>query len=134
MTCAAVAARLADAARDLYFVSETEAPFEPFSVPPAADLRSNLDAVRKAFPPFGDAPVKIEPPDDFFRNVAFPKPWHDDLQAADVEKFAALLTAIQSEMKEAAVVRVGATAIDVYIVGRTPDGGFAGLKTLVVET
>ena len=57
----------------------------------------------------------------------------DEEETALVQRFQELVKAIKSHLKDVKVFRIGETHIDVYIVGQT-EGGYAGLKTRVVET
>jgi hypothetical protein len=80
-----------------------------------------------------DAPVEAVELDYFFRNVAQEKEWHDDVQKANVPKFQILISTLKN-LSDIKVYRVGTIDIDVYIVGKAPDGNLVGLATKVVET
>jgi Nuclease A inhibitor-like protein len=55
------------------------------------------------------------------------------LSVAVVQRFKQLVQTIKETLKDVKVFLVGKAEKDAYIVGRT-DGGWAGLKTKVVET
>jgi hypothetical protein len=48
-------------------------------------------------------------------------------------RFQELVETLKTTLDDVKVFRVGETRIDVYVVGKSK-GGYAGLKTLVVET
>jgi hypothetical protein len=126
-------ARLDQAAQGLLFPSETDAPLIPFFWPDAApgDLTPERLAELAKTPP--DQPIKSVKLDTFFRPVTKAEEWHNDEEKAEVEKFKTLVKTIKDTLAEVKVFRVGETKMDVYIVGKV-EGGYAGLKTQVVET
>ncbi|BCM90581.1 hypothetical protein IAD21_02435 [Abditibacteriota bacterium] len=127
---------LQKATEGLLFQSETDAPLVPFFWPEAdaATLSplstSRVLALSDSKP---DAPIKTTTLATFFRNATREESWHNKEEKAEVEKFRALVATIKSTLKKPQVFRVGEVTIDVYIVGIV-EGGYAGLKTQVVET
>jgi hypothetical protein len=113
---------LAKASKGLQFTSETEAGFEPFlweGDKLTKDRLLELAGAEKG------AAVEEDTLDRFFRAVP----------EEDKAKFDRLAKAINEQLSGAKVYRVGdEPEKDVYIVGKTPDGKLAGLKTTVVET
>jgi histidine triad (HIT) family protein len=112
------------ASKGLVFTSETDAPLEPFTWPAAQDKLTNetllkLTGARKG------TPVETETLDSFFRVVP----------SEDKAKFQALTQVLQEKLSGVKVYKLGDEAEkQVYIVGKTQDGQWAGLKTTVVET
>ena len=121
------------AAEGLWFPSETDAPFTPFFWPRAGDEQLSAEVFRQLAGAPQDAPIETVELDHFFRNVAEAQEWHDVIQAAQVEKGGRLVRTIKATLENVQVLRVGEISIDVYIVGQV-EGGYAGLRTLVVET
>jgi hypothetical protein len=78
-------------------------------------------------------PIKTVKLDTFFRAATQQEEWHNDEEKAQVEKFKDLVKVIKDNLKDVRVFRLGDTAMDVYVVGKV-EGGWAGLKTKVVET
>ena len=118
-----VLAALQEAVKGLLYVSETEAELEPFVWDEAGDLtHDRLVALAGA----AKGTVAEEAPlGTFFRTIS----------AEDRPKFAKLTNLLQKELIGAKVYKVGADAEKLmYVVGRTRDGTWAGLKTTVVET
>ena len=113
---------LQKASKGLQYTSETEAGFEPFLW--EADKLTKDRLLELAGAEEGTA-VEEDTLDRFFRAVP----------AEDRAKFDRLAKALQDQLSGIKVYRVGDEAEkEVYIVGRTKDGEWAGLKTEVVET
>jgi hypothetical protein len=114
---------LQKAAKGLLFVSETEAKLEPF-LWEDGDKLTDERLLKLAGEEEGTA-VEQESLDDFFHAVP----------PEDKEKFQKLAKVLQEQLSGVKVYKVGDEAEkQVYIVGKTTDGKWAGLKTTVVET
>lgn len=116
------AAALAAAAKGLRYTSETDAPLEPFAwdAGPLTD-----DVLRKQAGAGKGEPVEADSLDNFFRAVP----------PEDKPKFNKLAQVLRAQLTDVKVYRVGGEAEKTaYIVGKTPAGKWAGLKTTVVET
>ncbi|MEA5621184.1 nuclease A inhibitor family protein [Cronbergia sp. UHCC 0137] len=81
-----------------------------------------------------ESPIEEVELEYFFRNCAFEKEWHDEIQKEEVKKFQFLLASLNDNLKEIKVYRVGTISIDVYIIGKTVNGDLAGVSTTVIET
>jgi hypothetical protein len=114
---------LRKASQGLQFVSETEADFEPFVWKEGSQLTyERLLTLSGAEP---GTPVEEITLDDFFRAVP----------SEDKARFQKLTKALQEQLSAIKVYKLGEEAEkDVYIVGKSKDGRWAGLKTSVVET
>ncbi len=119
----AVVKELTTASKGLLFPSETDAPFEAFAWPGAASP-PNETAVRANCGAATDAPVEQLTLAELTRTI--PSENRDD--------YAPLFAVLRNKLKGVTVFKVGAVNIDVYIVGRTADGQYVGVKTQVVET
>jgi Nuclease A inhibitor-like protein len=60
--------------------------------------------------------------------------WHDESKAKEVRQYQGLVKLLQESLEGVLVYRLGTVEIDIYIVGKTPDGNWAGLSTKAVET
>jgi len=114
---------LQKASKGLQFISETEAPLEPFLWEDGGKLtKKRLLDLASAEP--GTA-IEEETLEDFFYAVP----------PEDKPKFEQLAKAINETLSGVKVYEIGDEAEkDVYIVGKTSAGQWAGLKTKVVET
>ncbi len=131
MTTVEIIDLLKQATIDLLWSSESDYPFEIVTwaqgveMTPTA-LFGNLD----------DPNLVIESITltDFFEPVLMVEDWYEAAELALVDRYTNLLHAIESNLAEVQVFRVGEIEIAIYIVGKTPDGDIVGLKTYVVET
>ncbi len=114
---------LKKASKGLVFVSETDAPLEPFAWEGGGKLtKGRLLELAGAE---GGTAVEQTTPERFFEAVP----------SEDKEKFDQLTRVLKDQLSGVKVYKVGDEAEkQVYIVGRTSDGKWAGLKTTVVET
>jgi hypothetical protein len=119
----AVLDALKQASQGLLFPSETDAPLEPVAWEGSAKLTKNK-VLELAGAEAGTA-VEQTTLDDLLRTVP----------QEDKPKFDALRQALEGQLSGVKVYKVGDEAErQVYVVGKAPDGRWAGLKTTVVET
>jgi hypothetical protein len=118
-----VLAALQQASKGLQFTSESDAPLEPFIWGNGRTL-TKKQLLEQAGAEDGTA-VEEETLDDFFRAVP----------PEDKAKFDKLAQVLKEQLSGVKVYKVGDEAEkQVYVVGKTGDGQWAGLKTTVVET
>ncbi len=124
--------KLKTASDGLLWMSESEYPFEPVLWEDSADLTADklLQQVKKS----PGTPVKIVDVDGFFSNAIAEHDWYDEEQKTEVKKCRHLLETLKTNLSDITVYCVGKVEIDIYIVGKTPDGDLAGVSTIVVET
>lgn len=111
------------AAKGLLFPSESDAPIEAFAWP-GGDGPPTEVAVRANAKVSKDTPVKQIALTELTRTI--PEESRGD--------FLPLFGLLAHHLSGTTVFKVGEVNIDVYIVGRTADGQYAGVKTEVVET
>jgi hypothetical protein len=124
--------QLKKATDSLLMMSESEYPFEvilwnekePLTTPKILQLTNHPQ----------DSPIEEVELEYFFRNCAFEKEWHNEIQKEEVKKFQVLLQTLKDNLNEIKVYRVGTISIDVYIIGKTSDKNLAGISTKVIET
>jgi hypothetical protein len=117
---------LQKASAGLLYPSDTDAPFEAFSWGKATSALTPAIARKLA----GVGPKKAIQQmalADFFENLT-----SDDNDDAD--KYKALLKVVNEQLSGVKVFRFGDVELDVYLVGKTKEGEWAGLKTKSVET
>jgi Nuclease A inhibitor-like protein len=110
--------QLTAATADLFWTSETDAPFEVM-------LWKNLEPVE---------PIVTQSIDDFFQPVITPQDWHSEEERAIVARYELLIATIKENLSAIRVDRVGKVEVTIYIVGKTNDGTWIALKTSAVET
>lgn len=119
-----VLTELQAAAKGLLFPSETDAPLEAFAWPATGTGPPDEAALRAAAKV--DKKIAIE-------RVTLPE-LARTIPSESRGDFAPLFAVLAHHLSGTAVFKVGSVNMDVYIVGRTADGQFAGVKTKVVET
>ncbi|HEY0076046.1 MAG TPA: nuclease A inhibitor family protein [Abditibacteriaceae bacterium] len=124
--------KLEAAAKDLLYISETDAPLEPFFWPTESEELTPEFIKQQAKLP-DDAPVSTQVLDELFEPVAIEEEWMNDEEIAEARRFQNLQTTLEENLKDVKVFRFGETDLDVFIVGKTDDG-LAGVRTKVVET
>src|SRR5205809_292942 len=123
------------AVKNLSFESETDAPFEPFKWP-GADTGDQLTGKKVVeLGGHGARELVVEQSfDTFFAPLVKEKEWHRDAERKVVAQYESLLKLLQRELTAIRVFRVGGVRKTIYVVGRTRQGGWAGIKTIGVET
>jgi hypothetical protein len=129
-----VLARLEEAAKGLSFQSESDYPIEPFLIPTSGNEPITPALVLKAMKQAPDAPAKTDTVDEFFATAAEEQDWHNEAERQTVQRFRNLVKVLQENLSDLQVFKVGKVERDVYVVGRTPAGALAGVKTKVVQT
>lgn len=124
---------LQQATEGLLFISETDAPLVPFFWPQENPVKITPDVLLPLAGVATDAPVKPVKLEAFFRPATKEEDWHNDEERAEAKRFQDLVRTVKSTLKDVVVFRVGEVKIDVFIVG-VVEGGYAGLKTQIVET
>jgi len=126
-------AALEKASQGLLYQSESDEPFESFVWKKAEGELNAAAVLRRAKKP-AKSPVQALAPADFFKDLTTPQDWHGDEEKAIVAKYRSLQDAVQKNLAEAKVFKVGKRKLSVYIVGKTDEGDWAGLKTTSIET
>ena len=124
--------KLKNASQGLMWASESDYPFEPVLWQSMEDLTADKLLQQAGKPP--DTPVRVTDIDKFFSNAIASQDWYDEEQKAEVKKCRHLLEELKANLTDIKVYWVGTIEVEIYIVGRTPDGNIAGLSTMVVET
>lgn len=129
---AALSERLKSLTEGLSYQSESDYAVEPYAreadkgAPSAEEFAKGRAGE--------DAAVREMDFDSFFGNYTNEQDWWGDEERAVAKKFQALVAFLKESLKEIKVYRVGGVEADVYVVGKTASGGFAGVKTKVVQT
>lgn len=129
--------KLQQAASGLLWMSESDYPFEAFvwRVKPSAQqtLLTPEQVLQYSHHP-GDTPIQTLEIDRFFARATRVEKWHDASKAKEVLQYQALVKQLKDELKHLSVYRLGTVELDIYIVGQTPSGNWAGLSTKAIET
>jgi hypothetical protein len=113
----------------LSYMSESDFPLKPLYVEGAGrkSLKpSDLPGARK--------PVKPTDFDSFFGTATAEEDWHGTEEKESVRRYRELVAYLKENLSDLKVYKAGKVEMDVYVVGRTKEGDFAGVTTKVVET
>jgi hypothetical protein len=123
--------RIKDASAGLYYLSESDYPFEALSFDAPANLEDTLQGLSSK----GAATlVKAVTLEQFFRNMTTLHPNSSHEQQHSAQRFQHLQQVLQEKLKDVAVYLLGEIDIDAFILGRTGEGSYAGLRTKVIKT
>ncbi|MDB5290344.1 MAG: Nuclease inhibitor-like protein [Phycisphaerales bacterium] len=109
------------ATNGLLYPSESDEPFEPFRWKRTTDDPAKEVAAHDK----PGAKIREQSVDEFFAGLA---------ESDDAKKFADLRRELESRLSGLRVFRVGDIEVGVYLIGKTPSGDWAGLRTTSVET
>ncbi|MEG5238571.1 nuclease A inhibitor family protein [Microcoleus sp. AT9b-C3] len=127
-----IATKLKQASEGLFFLSETDAPFEVISWQAQGELTQAKLLQLVEHPP--DALIEVVSVEDFFEVSTQEEDWHEQDERETAKRFQNLVSVLKQNLLQLQVYQVGSVSIDAYIVGVTPGGDWAGLSTKLVET
>lgn len=116
----------------LLFMSESDYPFESFCWNHKGAL--STDKVLTLAEEASGTPVKELKFESFFKNAVAEESWYDPEETKTARQFQRLVDTLQRNLSDIQVFRVGGVEADVFIVGKTPFGEYAGVVTHVVQT
>lgn len=136
------------ASAGLWFTSESDYPVEAFVVPGGAlDAATATTVLAPAFvqrpgqPPLEDLEAEEVPVAWFFDRYTVAQDWWEPERHEVAPRWQALRDVVELQLEDARVYRLGvyqgrnlSGQIDVFVVGRTADGAWAGVRTVSVET
>lgn len=126
--------QLKQASENLLFMSESDYPFTVFLWNAQEQNTLSSEKLLQQVGRSLDTPVKLVDLDSFFHNATTFQEWYGREEKETAKKYQALVDKLKHHLTEIKVYRLGNIEIDVYIVGKTPSGDYAGLSTKVVET
>jgi hypothetical protein len=127
-----LAERIAEACRGLNYMSETDAPVDPFvGGKVTGSVRKALAEVSGSGP---RSRIEEADPEPFFSRLTTIKEWYTPEQEKNARGFAALERILRGHLADLRVFRVGRVRIDIYVVGTDRRGDLLGIKTRAVET
>lgn len=126
--------QLRAASEGLYFMSETDHPFEVVRFPDVQDSAELPAALTKQPEVAENAEAELVELPYFFRNMTREEPDAGEEEKNTARRFRELQAFLEQHLQEVKVYRIGRRRIQAFILGRTATGDFAGLKTMLVET
>jgi hypothetical protein len=123
---------LKQATKGLKYQSESDAPFKTFVWKDRGRLTKQKVLELSGHQP--GTPIEEVKLADFFADLTEEQDWHGADEKKTVERYKNLLKTIKDNLSGAKVYKVGDVNRDIYIVGKTPAGDWAGVQTKAVET
>ncbi len=125
---------LTEATGGLLYQSESDYPFEyvEWDLPESQSLTEEQVRRCSGRPP--DAPVVVQSLAKLFGRLTEVKDWYGEEETRTAGQYAALKEKLEKELTGIQVFRIGSIETDVFILGKSPSGKWAGLKTKAVET
>lgn len=132
---AALLKKLKKLTAGLQFQSESDYPVEPLMIPANEEPSLSAQEIveRKKKSTAGGAVRELDL-DQFFSAATEEQDWHGPEEREAVTRFQTLVKTLKENLSDIKVYRIGEVEADVYVVGRTTSGDFAGVSTRVVET
>src|SRR4051794_30973216 len=124
MSTAAAVAALKAASKGLTYQSESDAPFTVVTWKGAKGELTKEEALKRAHKP-PKTPAQEVSLEDFFQDLTAEQDWHGEEEKAAVQKYLKLREAVQANLSDPKVFKVGRRKVDVFIVGRTDEGDWA---------
>ena len=126
--------KLKKAAEGLYFMSESDHPFETVGFKPEKPEEPIESSLLEYLGLPEGTVVEKQDLTYFLRNQTRDLPEHGTEEKARAQKFRELEALLKQEIPDISVYRIGQVQIDAYLIGKLPDGSLGGLKTKQVET
>jgi len=126
--------RLHETAKGLLWMSESDYPFAAFVWEFGEKIVLENEIVLKMTKHSLDTRIQIIEFDSFFQGSVTPKYWHNSEEAETVKKYQELVRIMKQYLSDLKIYKVGEIEIDVYIIGKTNSGEYAGLATVSIET
>jgi hypothetical protein len=118
------------ATTDLYWVSESDEPFEVLLWTNLSIAALDEITLRQQLTLKPQVAIIQQSIDDFFQPALAMR----GAAAATIAQYEQLLFSLQQQLRKLQVYRVGELEVSVYIIGQTPAGSWIALRTLIVET
>jgi hypothetical protein len=121
-----------EAAKGLYYMSETDAKVEAFFGGKIGALtkESFLDQIGAN----ENQEVEEREFEKFFERLIKIQDWYGDQERETAKKYEQLRKVMKENLRELKVFRIGRIEIDIYVVGIDSQGNVIGVKTKAVET
>ncbi len=123
-------AKLHQSSRGLMMMSESDYPFEYFSLAESEHNVNNIFMLSGKL----HGPVEIITLEYLFRNMMKVYPDSSEEEEEEAERFQNLMNIINSELNFIKVYLIGIMKVDVYIAGVSREGFVEGLRTKLIET
>lgn len=119
---------------DLWWMSETDAPFELMVWPQAFDSGFSVKELMTLTALDDTLTIQETSVEQFFAPAIRAQDWHGDLEKEEIRRFQWLKTLISEQLSHVKIYRMGETHFTILIVGQTQTNAWIALTTQAVET
>jgi hypothetical protein len=124
---------LRKATEGLLFMSEVDRPFEIVRLGNEPELNPQaLGELVDGAP--ADISVEQRSVDEFFRVAISEQEWKTGDELAVARRYQFLVRLLKENLRELRVYKIGKIKMTVFILGKSAEGNWLGLKTRIVET
>lgn len=128
----AISDELSNLITGLYWVSESD---EPFEIIVDHRLPVNMKLEKWLIKKFDlKQPIEVTTIDFFFKNAIFHQNWHDEQEKETVKKYQRIYQIFKEEFEETTVLRSGDFEKTILIVGKMQELDLIILKTKSIES
>lgn len=120
----------------LLYMSESDFPLEPFvwTQENFGDSEATPESLARFLKEPENTPIESPSPEVVWEPMTIEEEWFGEEEKEAARRFQALKAFINETLTDLKAFKVGEVEKAVYILGKTPEGDFAGIKTTVIET
>ncbi len=130
----ALQAHLENLTEDLLYMSESDYPFDFVSFDGSGDKAPSLEGLLERLDLPDDTVTDQETVDQFFHWLTRDEAGMTEEERAEAQRYRDLRQALEANLDDLAIFRIGEIEIRVYLIGRDACGRWSGLATTSVET
>lgn len=127
-----LAEQIKTVAKNLYYISETDAEIAPFIGRSAGAVTKEEILIQTG----SAVDTEVEERDftEFFARLTEIQDWFGDEEKETAQKYAQLKELLEKNLRDLMIFKVGKIQLDVYAVGLDAENKLMGIKTKAVET
>lgn len=129
---AALKSALDLACKDLFYISETDAPIEVIFRSP--ERKEPLFEIASTEVGASKNEIEKHTPEDFFDKLTAKRDWHEERDKKRTERLTRLRKLLESNLDDLMLFRSGRVRIEIVVLGFDSEGNAAGIRTKAVET
>ena len=121
---------IAKSTSGLVYISETDAPIEPFF----GGQVESVDVNQVVQQMFASGNLETVNAKQFFVRLTAEKDWFGEREKQTARRFSVLQKLLEANLRDIKVFKIGHIQIEIYVVGLDAHNNLIGIKTKAVET
>ena len=121
---------IAKSTSGLVYISETDAPIEPFF----GGQVESVDVNQVVQQMFASGNLETVNAKQFFVRLTAEKDWFGEREKQTARRFSVLQKLLEENLRDLNAFKVGHIQVEIYVVGLDADNNLVGIKTKAVET